>query len=938
MPGVPREKAEHSLHLKLRRFAQDRKEAIRVELNKLLAAGFIRECMHPEWLANPVVDSTAGCLLLSFLDCYSGYHQIALNPDDQDKTAFITPHGIYCYKTMTFGLKNAGATYQKAIQGCLDTQIGRNAEAYVDDVVVKTYDPDALIADLQETFNNLRRYRWKLNPTKCVFGVPSGKLLGFLVSQRGIEANPTKIKAIQDLPPPKNKKEVMKLTGMMAALSRFISKLGERGAPFFKILRKADKFEWTPEANQALADLKAAGRRAPRRRTLLSSAEASILRQRSTRRIKTPVSAPTKITLRALNLLQKTAPLLSGSSYHVVSNFPLGEILHNRDINGRVVKWAIKTVHKIPSIGRLLAEWTELQAPTPAEPPEHWTLYFDGALNLEGAGAGVLLISPEGKHLKYVLQIHYQATNNGAEYEALIHGLRIAITLGIKRLLCYGDSKVVVEQVNKNWECSKETMDAYCAESAAMSREENVAADVLSKLGSKRSQVPAGIFVQDLRKPSIKLTNESHPTTPADQVVSAVSTTPEVNNEEDWREPFIAFIKNDRMTSENKLEEDKVALEQLSRRSANYVVIGAELYRKSASSGVLMKCILRSEGLALLHEVHSGTCSNHAAAKTLVGKVYRSGSFSVVPGASSSKSKSTCRLRHYAPSHLLGPSQYGGSITWDHSSLLRGELSTYSSRWTSSPNGSSTRLSPTPSRPQQRLYRRDNSPLRCPESHITDLGSQFTGHEFWDLCQDRQIDVYYSSSAHPRCNGQVERANGMVLDALKKEIYDALNPRAGRWAKEVPHVVWGLRTQRSRATGYSPFFMVYGSEAVLPADLAFAAPRIKNYEEGEAESSRQVDVDALEEHRLCALTRHARHEQQIRRYHDRNVKERSLNVGDLALRRVMSSAGQHKLSAPWEGPFIVKEVVSPGTYRLEWADGNPVPNVWNIQHLTKFYP
>ena len=141
-----------------------------------------------------------------------------------------------------------------------------------------------------------------------------------------------------------------------------------------------------------------------------------------------------------------------------------------------------------------------------------------------------------------MLQIHYQATNNGAEYEALIHGLKIAITLGIKRLLCFGDSKVVVEQVNKNWECSKETMDAYCAEVRKLEahfyglecrhvpREENVAADVLSKLGSRRSQVPAGIFVQDLQKPSIKLTNESDPTASADQVVATASTVPETED------------------------------------------------------------------------------------------------------------------------------------------------------------------------------------------------------------------------------------------------------------------------------------------------------------------------------------------------------------------------------------------------------------------------
>ena len=121
---------------------------------------------------------TAGCALLSFLNCYSGYHQISLKKSDQEKTSFITPFGAYCYNTMMFSLKNVGATYQKAIQKCLHGQIGRNAKAYVDDIIIKTRSNDQFIADLQETFENLRRFKWKLNPTKYVFGVPAGKLLG----------------------------------------------------------------------------------------------------------------------------------------------------------------------------------------------------------------------------------------------------------------------------------------------------------------------------------------------------------------------------------------------------------------------------------------------------------------------------------------------------------------------------------------------------------------------------------------------------------------------------------------------------------------------------------------------------------------------------------------------------------------------------------------
>ena len=146
-----------------------------------------------------VVDSTTGCELLSFLNCYFGYHQISLKEDDQIKTSFTTPFGAYRYTTMSFGLKNIGETYQKAIQMCLDQQIGRNIKAYIDDMVVKSKTADSLIADLEEMFANLKRYRWKLNPSKYIFGVPSGILLGYIISAHGIEPNPDKVSAITNM-------------------------------------------------------------------------------------------------------------------------------------------------------------------------------------------------------------------------------------------------------------------------------------------------------------------------------------------------------------------------------------------------------------------------------------------------------------------------------------------------------------------------------------------------------------------------------------------------------------------------------------------------------------------------------------------------------------------------------------------------------------------
>jgi hypothetical protein len=166
-----------------------------------------------------VIDSTASYDLLSFFDAYSGYHQIPLYEPDQIKTSFITTYGAYCYVTMPFGLKNAGATYQRTMQRCMHGQIGWNIHAYIDDVVVKTKQSDTLLDDLKETFANLRRYRMKLNPEKCTFGVPAGYLLGYIISQRGIEANLSKIKAIEALEPPTELKDVQKFAGCLASLS-----------------------------------------------------------------------------------------------------------------------------------------------------------------------------------------------------------------------------------------------------------------------------------------------------------------------------------------------------------------------------------------------------------------------------------------------------------------------------------------------------------------------------------------------------------------------------------------------------------------------------------------------------------------------------------------------------------------------------------------------
>jgi hypothetical protein len=186
-----------------------------------------------------------------------------MKESDQLATSFITSFGMFCYVTMPFGLRNAGATYQRCMQHVFEDHIGWTVEAYVDDIVVKTRKVDDLVSDLRVAFDCLRANGVKLNPEKCIFGVPRGMLLGYIVSQRGIEPNPEKVAALERMGPIRDLKGVQKVLGCLATLSRFISPLGEKGLPLYRLLKKHERFSWTVKAQEALDKLKVTLTHAP---------------------------------------------------------------------------------------------------------------------------------------------------------------------------------------------------------------------------------------------------------------------------------------------------------------------------------------------------------------------------------------------------------------------------------------------------------------------------------------------------------------------------------------------------------------------------------------------------------------------------------------------------------------------------------------------------
>ncbi|XP_062100796.1 uncharacterized protein LOC133806720 [Humulus lupulus] len=506
----------------------------------------------------------------------------------------------------------------------------------------------------------------KLNPTKCSFGVTAGKFLGYLVTQRGIEANPAQIESIQRIPSPTCIKEVQKLTGRIVALSRFISKSSERCHLFFNTLRKSKTFEWTAECEEALGQLKQYLTSPPLlskpkdNETLfiylaVSETAVSAILVREEEGKQSPVyyvskallnaetrySQLEKLALALIHAARKLRPYFQCHPITVLTTFPLKTILHKPEFSGRLTKWAVelseyevtykpRTSLKSQVLADFIADFTpnmhvqaekELCCLTEGQPVGIWKLQVDGSSNTRGSGLGLVLTSPQGDVIEQAVRCRFKATNNEAEYEAMIARLGLAKDMGVKKIVVFSDSQLVVNQMQ-------------------VPRGENSHADALANLGSSIQTIdPKTIPVVYLHWPAVWKDEEEQ--------VSDIS------NNRTWMTPIVEYLEQD------ILPEDKNKARRVKAQSARFTIIRGKLYKRSFS-GPYLKCINPVEAKYVLAELHEGECGNHFGGRSLAHRALTQGYYWPTMRADSSDYARRCdkwqrfaQISHQPPERLI---------------------------------------------------------------------------------------------------------------------------------------------------------------------------------------------------------------------------------------------------------------------------------------------
>ncbi|KAL5537530.1 hypothetical protein UlMin_042831 [Ulmus minor] len=679
-----------------------------------------------------------------------------MHEEDQEHTAFLTNQGLYCYKVMPFGLKNAGATYQRLVNKMFKDQIGKTMEVYVDDMLVKSLKTEEHIQNLKETFEILRRYKMKLNP----------KFLGFMVNHRGIEANPAKIQALLDMEPPRKIKEVQRLIGRIAALNRFISKATDRCKPFFQALRKGKDFIWTADCEQSFQELKS---------YLVKPLLLSKPHEEDSLILYLAVSkgAISSALVREEDGVQWPIYYTSKSLLDAETRYPeieklalaLMQVFQKPEASGRLAKWSIelgefdiqfkpRTAIKGQALADFITEFTytpEMSEKIMTQTQNsQWKLYVDGSSTETSSGAGIILVSPDGVKLSCAVRFKFKATNNQAEYEALLSGLRLEKEVSARHLTIYSDSQLVVSQVNSEFQAKGEKMASYLEKAKeAMNqfdtvtiiqvpRAENTNADALACLATGLEERLLKIVpIEILEVPSIDKPEQ----------VGSIVVRP------CWMDPIIYFLRD------GTLPADKFEARRLRFRSARYFLDKGKLYKKGFSSPSLL-CLNEDRGKFTLEEVHAGICGNHS---NFVRKYDKCQRFSTIPRQAPEDLTTVTSPWPFAKwgIDLIGPLPTAcGQLKYAVVAI------DYYTKWVEA----EALAKITEQNMTAFIWKNIVCRFGVPHELVSDHGTQFENEKLQSICDRLGIIKVFSSPAHPKSNSQVEAVNKTIKQTLKKEL------------------------------------------------------------------------------------------------------------------------------------------------------------------------
>ncbi|GAU50258.1 hypothetical protein TSUD_409040 [Trifolium subterraneum] len=451
MPGIDLEVACHQLTIdprasvvvqRRRKQSPEKAEAARKVLKDLLKANFIAEaqaCPKDAYhLPNidKLVDNSSGIKLLSFMDAYSG------------------------------------ATYQRMMNKVFHNEIRDMLEVYMDDMIVKSEEEIDHTVHLKTVFDQAKKFNMRFNPEKCTFEVKAGKFLGFYLTERGIEANPDKCRAFFDYPTPKSKKSIQTLNGMLTSMARFVAKSAQHALPLFRLLKKETTFEWTEECEGALQHLKRALSEPPvltrpveGEKLYLYLAVASeaisvvLIReteqgQKSVYFVSRALQGPElrylqieKIPLAVIMAARKLRYYFLAHSIVIRTDQPVKQLLARPYMVGRMLKWSLELAEFDISFesrktlkAQVLADFVAEMTTSTTSEKNKWTIFVDGSSNSQGSGAGIILKNGDGVLIEVSLRLSFPTTNNQAEYEAFLVGLRLAEDLGAEEIKIFTDS------------------------------------------------------------------------------------------------------------------------------------------------------------------------------------------------------------------------------------------------------------------------------------------------------------------------------------------------------------------------------------------------------------------------------------------------------------------------------------------------------------------